>query len=98
MRLTREEAETIRTVLRRAFGTDSQVWLFGSRTDDARAGGDIDLYVETPLSQGLVEAKLDALGELRKALGDQRFDLVVRPLQQQPTAFQKLAKAQGVPL
>ena len=46
MRLTRVEVETIRTVLRRAFGADSQVWLFGSRTDDARAGGDIDLYVE----------------------------------------------------
>jgi predicted nucleotidyltransferase len=98
MRLTREEAETIRTVLRRAFGAHAEVWLFGSRTDDALSGGDIDLYVETPLDQGLVEAKLDALGELRRAMGDQRFDLVVRPLPQRPTAFQKLAKAQGVPL
>ncbi len=29
------------------FGDDVAVWLFGSRSNDAKRGGDIDLYIET---------------------------------------------------
>ena len=98
MRLTEHERATIRRVVAAHFGADSRVWLFGSRADDTRRGGDIDLYVETPLSAGIVAAKLDTLRDLRRALGDQRYDLVVRSEGAAPTAFQSLVHQSSVRL
>lgn len=46
MRLSEEERKAICTVLRRA-DPNATIMLFGSRTDDARRGGDIDIYFET---------------------------------------------------
>ena len=46
MRLTAEQAETIRRATAEIFGPDARVRLFGSRLDDAACGGDIDLLVE----------------------------------------------------
>ncbi len=46
MRLTSKEIHTIKTTVNRFF-EDSSVYLFGSRVDDSRKGGDIDLYIET---------------------------------------------------
>jgi predicted nucleotidyltransferase len=46
MRLSKEERNAICAVLRRA-DPNGKVILFGSRTDDARRGGDIDIYFET---------------------------------------------------
>ena len=48
MRLTPTEQQIIRTASLRCFGVPPR--LFGSRTDDARRGGDIDLYIEADLS------------------------------------------------
>ena len=49
MRLTSSEAQTIAGLARERFGSQTRVFLFGSRTDDAARGGDIDLYIETTL-------------------------------------------------
>jgi hypothetical protein len=47
MRLTASQIETIRNTTQQNFGADASVWLFGSRVDDTRRGGDVDLYVES---------------------------------------------------
>lgn len=41
-----EAIEIIRSAERQVSGADARVYLFGSRTDDAGRGGDIDLYIE----------------------------------------------------
>jgi predicted nucleotidyltransferase len=97
MRLTAEQIEIIRRVLREQFGNGSRIWLFGSRTDDAARGGDIDLYVEpdtfpssnTFLLRQQIKRELEHL--LRNAV-----DLVVKngPV----TAFMRMAKRDGIPL
>lgn len=46
MRLTPKEIETIKTAAVEVFGTDAIIRLFGSRVDDSKRGGDIDLYIE----------------------------------------------------
>jgi hypothetical protein len=46
MRLTQEQQSAIRTAASEAFGAGATVWLFGSRVDDHKKGGDIDLVIE----------------------------------------------------
>lgn len=48
MRLTEDESNIVRDTVPRRFDCGAHVWLFGSRTDDARRGGDIDPLVEAP--------------------------------------------------
>ena len=43
MRLTDQQHAIIRTTVTETFGSEADVWLFGSRVDDAKRGGDIDL-------------------------------------------------------
>ena len=47
MRLSKREIEAILQVAEDIYGTDVKVYLFGSRVDDSRRGGDIDLLVRT---------------------------------------------------
>ena len=95
MRLTNEQIETIREATHQNFGVDASVWLFGSRVDDARRGGDVDLYVETTRQNTLMSA-LRCKIELEDSL-DLPVDLVVKePGKEKP--IYNLAKAQGVPL
>ena len=61
MRLDKKTRDAIREAAQRYFGAD--VYLFGSRTDDSRRGGDIDLYIEAPLP--LQEAFLERLRQTK---------------------------------
>ena len=47
MRLSLSETETILKLKNKYFGKSSKIYLFGSRIDDTKKGGDIDLYIET---------------------------------------------------
>ena len=73
MRLTSSQIEYIRQTTRENFGAGASVWLFGSRVDDARRGGDVDLYVEPTQESTLISA-LRCKIELEDSL-DLRVDL-----------------------
>ena len=45
MRLTEQQRQIIRQVVTSLVGAEAQVMLFGSRLDDEKKGGDIDLLV-----------------------------------------------------
>ena len=78
MRLTREQQEIIRRTTREVFGPDATVRLFGSRVDESKRGGDIDLLVETPLPVEERERKaLRLTARLQIRLGDQPIDVLV---------------------
>ncbi|NEX15935.1 MAG: DNA polymerase III subunit beta, partial [Halochromatium sp.] len=47
MRLNAHQRETIKQAARGCFGADATVRLFGSRVDDHKRGGDIDLFITT---------------------------------------------------
>ena len=92
MRLSSEQIESITAAAAEVFGGDAVVWLFGSRVDDARRGGDVDLYVETGPLSALEQLRLkDRLWmKLQRILGERRIDIVVhaqgtplRPIHQQ---------------
>lgn len=46
MRLTPDYVATVKAVASEVFGADTVVRLFGSRADDSKRGGDVDLHVE----------------------------------------------------
>lgn len=76
MRLTPTQAEAIRQRIRGCMGAQARIWLFGSRVDDSRRGGDVDLYVEAESPPGLA-ARLLCKSELADAL-DLNVDLIVQ--------------------
>ena len=76
MRLDSETRREIREAAQRFFG--AEVYLFGSRTDNSRKGGDIDLYIEAPMSADeVVRARMAMLGHLYGRIGERKIDLVV---------------------
>ena len=75
MRLSRDELEAIREKLQKLF-PDGRGFLFGSRTDDNRRGGDIDILVLTS-QPAPDQLRRIVLLELENRLGEQRIDLLV---------------------
>ena len=70
MRLTQGEIDTIVRIAREIYGWGVEVFLFGSRTDDSKRGGDIDLLVRsTGEKKGILERvrmvtrKIDVIGD-----------------------------------
>lgn len=101
MRLTPIQVDRIKQVAAEVLGDDVRVMLFGSRVDDARRGGDIDLYVAEPVlpMQAQQETKLKFLIKLKQQLGEQRIDLVFAPAPGQPAwPIHQIAQQTGIPL
>lgn len=77
MRLSGEDRQNIKRCAAETFGADVRVYLFGSRADDSKAGGDIDLYVVPAERDGLFTKRLDFLARLLASMEEQRIDVVV---------------------
>jgi predicted nucleotidyltransferase len=80
--------------MKEIFDKDSKVYLFGSRVDNSKKGGDIDLYIETDISKGLFERKISLLECLEKFLGEQKVDIVIA--KETTREIEKRAKTEGV--
>lgn len=77
MRLTGEAKNIIIAAVRRHFSQAEKIILFGSRADDNKRGGDIDILVQTPVSTAVAfEEKLQTVAALQLKLGEQRIDLL----------------------
>lgn len=97
MRLTESQQMIIKSAVARIVGADSRVWLFGSRADDARRGGDIDLLVETPHAiPSRVEALCRLEGALVMGLGERKIDVVLKDARTAEAPIFAAAKATGV--
>jgi predicted nucleotidyltransferase len=79
MRLNTDQIQAIRYAATTTFGDDTAVWLFGSRVDDAKKGGDIDLLVRpAPIAADQSFAKkIRMLTLLERLLGERKIDLVI---------------------
>jgi predicted nucleotidyltransferase len=82
MRLRSDEILAIERAGRACFPPRSTIRLFGSRLDDTRRGGDIDLLVEPPeplAPADLVERRARFIANLYRLIGEQRIDVVIAP-------------------
>ncbi|MDA8094922.1 MAG: nucleotidyltransferase domain-containing protein [Betaproteobacteria bacterium] len=80
MRLTEKERAAIVRAAHDAFEPGTAVFLFGSRVDDARRGGDIDLLVEAPRplsAADLVARRTRFVASIYYALEEQPIDVVI---------------------
>lgn len=97
-RLEVEQIKALVTATHECFGETSRIWLFGSRVDDTKRGGDIDLYIETDMKSGTINAKLNMRSLIWKAFGDQKIDILVRSRHEELSPFHKMAKETGIEL
>ena len=93
MRISPSQARAAADIVARQYGGEVSVWLFGSRVDDDRRGGDVDLYVECP-----DDRRHDLMRRLRcrvalSELFDLKVDLVVG---QGDQPIDRVAKSYGV--
>ena len=75
MRLNELEISAIKTSFYDIFNEGS-VFLFGSRVDDSKKGGDIDLFLDPLNTEGLYSKKIKFLVKLKNKIGDQKIDIV----------------------
>jgi len=79
MCLSPEPIAQIRQSAAESFDKEARVWLFGSRGDDHKRGGDIDLLVQIPAlsADAALLGKLCMLGLIEASLGEQKIDIAV---------------------
>lgn len=96
MRLTEQQIAAIKAAAAEAFGVDSVVRLFGSRVDDTRRGGDIDLYVETAPDVADADHEVRFRALIWKALDEEQIDIVVAARGQTNRWVDRAARREGV--
>lgn len=101
MRVTPEQLKIVKSLSRRYFGEDAGVWLFGSRTDDQKRGGDYDFLIETAMDDAdtILSCKIGMIAELQNTepFEDEKIDIVVK---RRHSSFDmpiyRIAKQEGV--
>ena len=79
MRLTNYEILSIKKVFEEVFG-NGKIYLFGSRIDDTKRGGDIDLYIDLDTTLTIKEQmnlKTSFRLRLYDLIGEQKIDIVI---------------------
>ncbi len=97
MRLTETQRESIKFVVTSVVGEESRIWLFGSRVDDSKRGGDIDLLIET---ETVVPSRVSALCQLEGALvvrlGNRKIDILLKDANTADAPIYHAARQTGV--
>ena len=96
MRLNKQQRQLILDITRQIVGHDVEARLFGSRLDETRRGGDLDLLLvsSTPIA-------LLARAELKQALEaalQLPVDILTYTQGEKPTPFQAIALQQSQPI
>lgn len=97
MRLTPQQIQAIRAAATELAGSDATIRLFGSRLDDAKRGGDVDLLLEMPLpvdQPALLAARLAA--EISRLMHGRKVDIVVAAPNLQHLPIHDVARREGV--
>ncbi len=75
MRLTDYQRKSIKDAVHQ-YLPDARVLLYGSRTDDTKRGGDIDLLVLSK-EKGNFKLEVKILDQMYKMIGEQKIDLLI---------------------
>jgi len=93
MRLSTRELQALRAIIGE-LDPAGCLYLYGSRADDARRGGDIDVYLQ---ASRLIDLKTRLSTQYRLELAcDTRVDLLIKNPGQPVQPIHQIAMAQGV--
>ena len=95
MRLNNKEIAAIKEVTRGVFGDNATISLFGSRTDNNKKGGDIDLFIQCNCQisrEEQYQLKIKFLVQLKKIIGDQKIDVLINGGQLSKSILGKVQK------
>lgn len=93
MRLTEVEVSAIKNSVNK-FDPEAKIYLFGSRAEDMKKGGDIDLFV---ISKKITRAERRKIKlSIYDKIGEQKIDMVIAP--EIATAFHRIAISTGIQL
>ncbi len=101
IRLTPFEIDAICTSFRTHFAPEDHLWLFGSRVNLKARGGDIDLYIETTISDAssAVDKNTAFVIELYDKIGEQKIDVVLNLVTRgHKLAIYEVAREEGIQL
>lgn len=93
MRIKSEDIKAIKDVAKTIFGESAKIWLFGSRTNEQKKGGDIDLlihYDKASSGKEKYHLKIMFLVQLKKIIGDQKIDVLIDNGQQHRSIFHQI--------
>jgi predicted nucleotidyltransferase len=99
MRLTEAQSAAIKHIVSNLVGSESQVWLFGSRVDDTKRGGDIDLLIETDkIIPNRVALLCQLEAQLIMRLGERKIDVLLKDARTKTAPIHRVAHEQGMRL
>jgi hypothetical protein len=96
MRLSRDQIQNLKIVVASLFKGDTDIRVFGSRLDDTKKGGDLDLLLELDECPDLWK-KVDLKIALERTLG-LPVDVLTMQRGGSQTPFERLALSKSVPL
>lgn len=85
-----EQAAIISTIT--GFDKESEVYLFGSRLDDTKRGGDIDILIKSDFIRRSMLSHIE--DELFKKIDEQKIDFVLT-LKNELNSFSRMVLAKG---
>ncbi len=95
MRLDSEIKNKIIKYANQYFGADIKLYLFGSRVDDNKKGGDIDLYLESPKEIN-INQQVKFLNDMYKNVTERKIDLIIKTPSKKDKPIFHTAKQEGI--
>jgi len=98
IRLPKKVISCIINAFKKSFNPNDELWLFGSRADLTKKGGDIDLYIKTQYNdpEAIGKAKMSFLNYIFMELEEQKIDLVIQYPNSDDLAIYKIAQEEGI--
>lgn len=94
MRVETKDVEIIKSIIHKKID-DARIYLFGSRVDDAKKGGDIDLYVKTSHLVSLKD-ELNLLTQFELQGINRKVDLIIDSKGKQKDLFFKSIEKEAI--
>lgn len=102
VRLEDFQLQTILNSFNAHFLPDDHLWIFGSRVELYKRGGDIDLYIETKCANAkdAYERETRFISEIWDKIGEQKIDIVMNlvALGGEQLPIYEVARTKGVKL
>lgn len=83
---------------KKVFGENVRVRLFGSRVDDSRRGGDIDLHIDVDAERCNLKNEMVFELVLKKTMGERKIDVVLHKRDAALRPIDEIAITSGIEL